>query len=93
MKHSQPRSRQSALHQVKLWSALRPFAQGRDSVGIEAGTIRELFVKLEEQYPGMAPLIAQGIAVSVDGTLYRDSWDTRLPAGAEVFLLPRIQGG
>lgn len=81
------------MHQVKLWSALRPFAQGEDSVAIDARTIRELFVKLEAQYPGMAPFIAQGIAVSVDGTLYRDSWDTRLPSGAEIFLLPRIQGG
>ncbi len=80
-------------HVVKLWSALRPFAQGSDSVHIKARNIRELFARLEADYPGMAPLIAQGIAVSVDGTLYRDSWDTALPAGAEVFLLPRIQGG
>ena len=81
------------MHQVKLWSALRPFAQGADTVSIEARTIRELFAKLEESYPGMAPYIAEGIAVSIDGTLYRDSWNTRLPKGAEVFLLPRIQGG
>jgi molybdopterin converting factor small subunit len=80
-------------HEVKLWSALRPFAAGADSVRIEARNIRELFARLEADYPGMGPLIAQGIAVSVDGTLYRDSWDTALPEGAEVFLLPRIQGG
>lgn len=82
-----------ALHEVKLWSALRPYAQGASSVPVKARTIRELFLRLEADYPGMAPFIKQGIAVSVDGTLYRDSWDTRLPDGAEVFLLPRIQGG
>lgn len=82
-----------ARHDVKLWSALRPHAQGMDTVSIEANTIRELFTRLEASYPGMAPLISQGIAVSVNGTLYRDSWDTKLPDGAEVFLLPRIQGG
>lgn len=81
------------IHNVKLWSALRPFAQGVDSVSINARNIRELFMKLEQTYPGMAPFIAQGIAVSVNGTLYRDNWDTTLPQGAEVFLLPRIQGG
>ncbi len=82
-----------AQHEVKLWSALRPFAQGESSVRIKARNIRELFARLEADYPGMVPLIRQGIAVSVDGTLYRDSWDTELPAGAEIFLLPRIQGG
>ena len=41
----------------------------------------------------MAPFVAQGIAVAIDGTVYRDNWDTELPEGAEVFLLPRIQGG
>lgn len=80
-------------HEVKLWSALRPHANGAASVQIQADTIRELFQKLEACYPGMHKLISQGIAVSVDGTLYRDSWNTRLPEGAEVFLLPRIQGG
>lgn len=83
----------SFQHEVKLWSALRPHAQGADSVVIEARTIRELFRNLEANYPGMAPFIAEGIAVAVDGTVYRDNWDTVLPDGAEVFLMPRIQGG
>ncbi|MGQ7847907.1 MoaD/ThiS family protein [Granulosicoccus sp. 3-233] len=82
-----------SLHEVKLWSALRPHAQGATSVQVRARTIRELFNRLEAEYPGMTPFIRQGIAVSVDGTLYRDSWETALPEGAEVFLLPRIQGG
>ena len=80
-------------HEVKLWSALRPHAEGADTVSVQASTIRELFQRLEANYPGMVPLIRQGIAVSVDGTIYRDSWNTPLPADAEVFLLPRIEGG
>lgn len=80
-------------HEVKLWSALRPFAAGESTVRVEARTIRELFQRLEAHYPGMQPLIQQGIAVSVNGTLYRDSWNTALPEGADIFLLPRIQGG
>lgn len=80
-------------HEVKLWSALRQHAGGADTVLVQADTIRELFQTLEDNYPGMAPLIKQGVAVSVDGTLYRDSWNTPLPEGSEVYLLPRIQGG
>ena len=34
-----------------------------------------------------------GIAVSVNGEIFRDNWSKEIPEGAEVFLLPRIQGG
>ena len=62
-------------------------------MNIDARTIRELFRKLEEQYPGMSLHLARGIAVSINGRIYRDSWQTELPDGAEIYLLPRIQGG
>jgi molybdopterin converting factor small subunit len=60
---------------------------------VNAKTIRELFRKLAEDYPGMEPHIARGVAVSIDGRIYRDSWGTELPEGADIYLLPRIQGG
>ena len=81
------------MAEIHLWGALRPAAGGASSVEIEAADIREMFRKLEEQYPGMAPHIARGIAVSIDGKIFRDSWGEKLPAGAEIYLLPRIQGG
>ena len=81
------------MPEIHLWGTLRPFAGGAASVKIEAQTIRELFRKLEERYPGMAPAFAAGVAVSIDGTIFRDSWDRELPAGAEIYLLPRIAGG
>jgi molybdopterin converting factor small subunit len=79
--------------EVKLWGALSAVTGGADRIDIEAKTIRELFKKLGEDYPGAAPYIKQGIAVSIDGVLYRDSWSTELPANAEIFLLPRMTGG
>jgi sulfur-carrier protein len=80
-------------HDIHLWGGLRPAAGGASSVRIEAETIRELFRKLEEQFPGMAPHIARGIAVSINGKIFRDTWGEKLPEGAEIYLLPRIQGG
>ena len=56
-------------------------------------TIRELLRELIEQYPGMQNQLDDGIAVSVNGQIFRDSWSEEIPAGAEIFLLPRIQGG
>lgn len=60
---------------------------------MEAKTIRELFRKLEDSYPGMSAHIARGVAVSIDGKIFRDNWQEELPDGAEIYLLPRIQGG
>ena len=82
-----------ARHLIHLWGALRPHAGGAESVVLEAVTIRALFRKLEEQYPGMEPHITRGVAVSIDGRIYRDKWDTKLPEGAEIYLMPRIPGG
>ena len=49
--------------------------------------------KLEEQYPLMQPFIEQGISVAIDGTVYQDDWGKAIPVDAEVYLLPRIEGG
>ncbi len=80
-------------HEIHLWGALRPMVGGASSVLIEAETIRELFRKLQEQYPGMETHIKRGVAVSINGKIYRDLWDTSLPQGAEIYLMPRIPGG
>ena len=79
--------------EVTLWGSLCAAAGGRSKVEIEARDIRELFRKLAEQYPGLEPLIDNGIAVAIDGTIYRDTWSKELPIGAEIFLLPRLAGG
>ena len=78
---------------VVLWGALKPLAGGASSVDIEAVDIRELFGKLEDEFPGLKPHLDRGIAVSINGRIFRDSWGEKIPPGAEVYLLPRIAGG
>ncbi|KUM26876.1 molybdopterin synthase sulfur carrier subunit [Mesorhizobium loti] len=79
--------------EVTLWGSLSVAAGGKDRLDIEAKDIRELFRKLAEQYPAFEPLIDRGIAVAIDGTIYRDTWSKKLPEGSEIFLLPRLAGG
>ncbi len=83
----------SSTRKIHLWGALRPLAGGASSVSVEAATIRELFRVLSETWPGMEPHIKRGVAVSIDGKIYRDQWDTKLPENAEIYLMPRIPGG
>lgn len=78
---------------VSLSSGFRDAADGAASVEIEAATIRELLRLLLARFPRMEPLFDEGVAVSIDGEIYRDIRDLPIPEGAEVFLLPRLQGG
>lgn len=78
---------------VTLWGSLSAATQGKSELEIEAATIRDLFRKLVEEYPAAQPYLDRGIAVSIDGVIYRDDWSRTLPHNAEVFLLPRLAGG
>ena len=79
--------------EVSLSGSLRDAADGAASISVEAASIRELLRKLVERYPRMQRRIDEGVAVSINGEIYRDNWGEPIPEGAEVFLLPRIQGG
>ena len=79
--------------EVQLSGSMRDAAGGAASVSVHAETIRELLRKLVERYPALQARIDEGVAVSINGQIYRDNWGEPIPEGAEVFLLPRIQGG
>jgi molybdopterin synthase sulfur carrier subunit len=81
------------MPEVRLFGGLREAADGAESVEVEGTTIRELLNNLGRKYPLMRKRINRGIAVSIDGTIYRDDWDQPIPEGAEVGLLVRIAGG
>jgi molybdopterin synthase sulfur carrier subunit len=79
---------------ITFTSSLRDAVAGAETMSIEARTIGELFRKLVERYPRMQEHLDVGVAVSIDGQIYRDDWGTKIPDDAtEVFLIPRIQGG
>ena len=78
---------------MQLSASLREFSGGAASVTVEASTVRELLRKLVERFPRMQRRIDEGVAVSINGEIYRDDRNQQIPEGAEVFLLPRIPGG
>lgn len=79
--------------EVFLSGPLRDAVDGATSIQVEASTIRELLTRLNDRYPKLNVQMDDGIAVAIDGTIYRDSWETVIPENSEVFLLPRIVGG
>jgi molybdopterin converting factor small subunit len=78
---------------VGFTGSLMSSVNGQAQVDVEAGTIRELLSRLVQRYPDLAEHVDQGIAVALDGEIYRDDWSKPIPDGSAVFLLPRIQGG
>ena len=63
------------------------------SVDVNAETIADIMATLIDRYPSFQRLLDSGIAVSINGQIYRDDWTQPIPADAEVFLIPRIEGG
>ncbi|MEM7218606.1 MAG: MoaD/ThiS family protein [Pseudomonadota bacterium] len=80
-------------HLVRVSGALRDALGGADMVEIEADNIRDLLNRLSERYPAFAAQVDAGVAVSIDGQIFRDNRSQPIDAGAEVFLMPRLEGG
>ena len=79
--------------QVTLSGPLKTALGGRATVEVEAATIHQLLTRLEKDHPKLKPLIERGVAVAINGEIYRDDWLRAIPPGSEVVLLPRMAGG
>jgi len=79
--------------QVRLSGSLKAAAGGRSEFEVEAANIHQLLTRLGEQYPKLKPALDRGVAVSIDGQIYRDDRFRAIPPGSEVFILPRMAGG
>ena len=79
--------------EVQLSGILSQAAGGARSVECTGATIGELLQSLVLRYPEMQAHLDDGVAVAVNGEIYRDRRDQPVPSNADVFLLPRILGG
>jgi sulfur-carrier protein len=78
---------------VKLWGSLRQLTDGKAEVEVEAKTFKEVLDRLSETYPALAPQIRRGVSMALNGVIYREAWFQEIPPGAEVVLMPFMQGG
>jgi len=78
---------------VKLGGPLMSQAGGTTEFEVEGATIRDLLARLSELYPQLRPVLDRGVAVAVNGTIYRGAFLAPIPEGSEVYLLPALVGG
>jgi molybdopterin converting factor small subunit len=81
------------MTEVRLGGALRAYTDGQEVFEVGGSNIRELLADLGERYPKLKPLLDKGVAVVVDGELYRDAWFQPVKPDSEVYILPRVAGG
>jgi sulfur-carrier protein len=78
---------------------LRVFADGTESVDVEAGSVRQAIERLDALFPGIADRLRQGdelrpgLSVSVSGRVSGLGLFQKVSPGDEVHFLPAIGGG
>jgi sulfur-carrier protein len=84
---------------VYIPAALRSLTGGEASVTVPAESLRELFDRLDESYPGLksrlldGERLTAGMAVFVDGAIPATGLRTKLAPNAEIHFAPAIAGG
>jgi hypothetical protein len=81
------------MARVVLTKGLTQFTGGACELEIEASNIRQLLRLLGERYPALAPHLADGVAVAIDGEIYQDALLEPIPPASEVHVIPKIAGG
>jgi sulfur-carrier protein len=81
------------MAKVTLTGTLRHFADGATAIDIDAANINQLLTRLGQKFPRLAPHLAQGIAVAIDGQIFQDALLQPVPPNADVHILPAIAGG
>lgn len=78
---------------VTLIGNLRQFTGGVTELEVEASSIRQLFERLGEQFPELAPHLEDGLAVAIDGQIYQETLIEPIAPDSSVQILPQIAGG
>lgn len=75
-----------------LADGLLPFANNERELQVQAENYRQLALKLEERWPGIAQQLEQ-FAVAIDGHIFQEAFLEPLQPGSEVYFMPKIEGG
>ena len=78
---------------VMVSSSLSGAAGGQTEFEVEPGTINQILARLGQSYPALKPMLEKGVAVAVDGVIFRGNFTQLVQAESEVVLLRQIVGG
>ncbi len=79
--------------EVVIWGSLRRYTDDQSPVLVTGNTTKSVLEALALAYPGLAPIIDQGVSVAIDGEVFKDAWFTPIAPDSEVVLMPLMVGG
>jgi molybdopterin synthase sulfur carrier subunit len=71
----------------------RRYTGGVKEFSIQAKTLRGVIKAMDQLYPGLGETLVEETTVAIDGELYEVGFSQPVPPGAEVFFIPKIEGG
>ena len=74
-------------------SALRRYTGGVAELDVDATSFGRLLLELDKRFPGLGKQVEDGMAISIDGTIYQDAYAAKLTPDSEIYLIPKIGGG
>lgn len=69
------------------------FTNGVREFEIEAKNLRGVLRAMDALFPGLAHHLEEETTVAINGELHETGYFQLVPPGAEVFFIPKIEGG
>jgi hypothetical protein len=71
----------------------RRYTEGVREFEVEAVNLRGVLKAMDALYPGLAHHLEEETTVAINGEYHETGYFQAVPPGAEVFFIPRIEGG
>jgi hypothetical protein len=71
----------------------RRYTGGVKEFEVAAKTLRGVIREMDRRFPGLAETLEEETTVAIDGELYEIDFLRPIRPGAEVFFIPKIEGG
>jgi hypothetical protein len=71
----------------------RRYTEGVREFVIQARTVRGVISAMDRLYPGLGEHLEEETSLAVNGVIHEVVYTQVIPADAEVFFIPRIEGG
>jgi molybdopterin converting factor small subunit len=78
---------------VLISSLSRRYTGGVKEFEIEAKTLYDVIVALEERYPGLGEHLEEETSVAIDGEMHEVAYYHPVRPGCEIYFIPKIEGG
>ncbi len=71
----------------------RRYTGGEREFAVTANSLRGVIREMDRLFPGLGETLEEETTVAIDGALHEVGYFQQLRPGAEVFFIPKIEGG